>query len=78
QTIIGLRAGAAFLPMACLRTRDNRYKIIIYPPVEYPPGDTSEDCIYQVTLKCTKALEEIINSHKDQWSWIHNRWRTRP
>lgn len=78
QTIIGLRAGAAFLPMACLRTRDNRYKVIIYPPVEYAHGDTSDNCIYQVTLKCTKALEEIIDSHKDQWSWIHNRWRTKP
>ena len=78
QTIIGLKTESAFLPMACIRTADNHYKIIIKPPVEYIEGDTSEDQVYQVTLKCTKALEEIIHQYPDQWIWLHNRWRTKP
>ncbi|MBN1212371.1 MAG: lysophospholipid acyltransferase family protein [candidate division Zixibacteria bacterium] len=78
QTIIGLKTGAAFLPMFCLRTVDNRYKIIIKPPIDCIPRDTSEEQVYLVTLKCTKALEEIINLFPDQWIWLHNRWRTRP
>ena len=78
QTIIGLKTGAAFLPMACVRTADNNYKIIIKPPVEYIEGDISEDQVYQVTLKCTRALEEIIHQYPDQWIWLHNRWRTKP
>jgi len=77
QTIIGLRAGSAFIPAACLRLPNNRYKVILRPPVEISPsGDTERD-VYEVTLKCTMALEEIINEHRDQWIWLHNRWRTK-
>lgn len=78
QTLLGLKTGAAFLPMACLRKPDNGYKIVIRPPVEYKAEETSEEAVYDVTLKCTKALEEIIDQNKDQWIWLHNRWHTKP
>jgi KDO2-lipid IV(A) lauroyltransferase len=78
QSLLGLRAGAAFLPMACLRTDDNHYRIIIKPEVRLQPtGDLEEDA-YRMTRACTKVLEEIIMEHKSQWIWLHNRWRTRP
>lgn len=77
QTIIGLRAGSAFLPAVCLRLPNNRYKVVLRPAIEISPsGDTERD-VYEVTLKCTKALEEIIDEHRDQWIWLHNRWRTK-
>ncbi len=78
QSMIGLKAGSAFVPAACLRYSANKYRIIIKPPVVIDPSLSSEEAIYDVTLKCTKALEEIIRSAPDQWIWIHNRWRTRP
>jgi len=77
QTIIGLKTGAGFLPMACIRD-GKRYKIIIKPEVvPDPSGDFDKD-VYNITAACTKALEEIIDEHRDQWIWIHNRWLTRP
>ncbi|MEA1980670.1 MAG: lysophospholipid acyltransferase family protein [candidate division Zixibacteria bacterium] len=78
QSIIGLKTGAAFVPMACVRSGDNCYKIIIKPEVTIEQTDNFDDDVYNITLKCTQALEEIINDHKDQWIWIHNRWHTRP
>ncbi|MCK4574282.1 MAG: lysophospholipid acyltransferase family protein, partial [candidate division Zixibacteria bacterium] len=78
QTLIGLRAGAAFVPMACLRTAENKYRIVIKPPVETDPNLSSEQAVYDVTCRCTNALEEIIRSAPDQWIWLHNRWRSRP
>ncbi|UCC43770.1 MAG: hypothetical protein JSU65_11695 [Candidatus Zixiibacteriota bacterium] len=77
QTLLALRTGAALVPMACLRTGENRYHVIIKPPVEvHTTGDLDED-IYRVTLKCTRELEEIVDQHRDQWVWMHNRWRTK-
>ena len=76
QTVLGLRAGAAFLPIACLRTENNRYRVIIRPPVEVERSGDFEADVYNVTLKCTRALEKIIGDHRDQWIWLHNRWRT--
>jgi Kdo2-lipid IVA lauroyltransferase/acyltransferase len=78
QTILGLRTGAAFMPMACVRTGDNRYKVIFKPPIEYDASLPEDELVQSVTLKCAKALEEIIDTYRDQWIWLHNRWHTRP
>jgi len=77
QTILGLKTGSAFVPAACLRTADNRYKVVIKPEVIVEPSGDFETDVRNVTLQCTLALEEIIKDHKDQWIWQHNRWRTR-
>jgi KDO2-lipid IV(A) lauroyltransferase len=76
-TLLGLKTGAAFVPAVCLRTADNRYKVIAKPAIDYQPtGDTAAD-VYRVTFRCTRALEEIIRENLDQWPWQHNRWRTK-
>jgi KDO2-lipid IV(A) lauroyltransferase len=78
HALIALRTKAALVPVACLRTEDNGYKIVFKPEIEArPTGDEQRD-IYEVTLKCNQALEEIITEYKDQWIWLHNRWHTRP
>ncbi len=76
QSIIGLKIGAAFVPLACVRIDNNHYKIILKPEVTIKRTDNFDDDVYNITLKCTQALEEIINEYKDQWIWIHNRWHT--
>ena len=77
QSILGLRTGAGFLPMACVRVA-NSYKIIIKPEILVERSDNFEEDVYIVTAKCTRALEEIITEYKDQWIWLHDRWQTRP
>jgi len=78
QSLLGLRAGAAFLPTACLRTDDNHYRIVIKPEVHVQPSGNAEKDAYRITLECTKVLEEIIEENKSQWIWLHNRWHTQP
>ncbi len=78
QSLLGLRAGAAFLPIACVRTDDNRYHIIIKPEVRITPSGNTEKDAYDMTQACTKVLEEIIKANKSQWIWLHNRWHTSP
>ena len=78
QSLLGLRTGAAFLPVACLRTGDNRYRIVVKPEVCIRPSGNAEEDAYRMTLGCTKALEEIVRENKSQWIWLHNRWHTRP
>ena len=78
HSLIALRTKAALVPVACLRTEDNGYKIVFKPEIRVQPtGDEKRD-IYEVTLKCNQALEEIITEYKEQWIWLHNRWHTRP
>lgn len=78
QSTLGLRAGAAFMPAVCLRTEDNRYRIVFKPEVQVAPSGDVEKDAYRMTHECTKALESIIRGNKSQWIWLHNRWHTRP
>jgi len=75
---IGLRIGASFLPVACVRTPDDRYKLIIGQPLAASVTGDEEADLYNVTLLCNKALEGIISQHPDQWIWLHNRWNAQP
>jgi KDO2-lipid IV(A) lauroyltransferase len=77
QSILGLKTGAGFVPMACVR-KGRRYKVIVRPEITVERTNDFDKDVYNITKKCTEALEEIINEHKDQWIWIHNRWLTRP
>lgn len=76
QSVLGLRTGAAFVPIACVRTADNRYKIIVRPEISINPELPLEKAALELTSLCTKALEDIINTYPDQWIWLHNRWKT--
>ncbi|UCD17875.1 MAG: hypothetical protein JSV44_02925 [Candidatus Zixiibacteriota bacterium] len=77
QSILGLRSGAAFVPLACVRN-GSRYKIVIKPEIIIERSDDFEKDVYNITRKCTEALEDIIDDYKDQWIWVHNRWHNRP
>ena len=77
QTILGLKTGSAFLPLACVRIDDNHYHIIIRPIIDIPlSGDISIDAI-EITSACVRELESIINNYKSQWIWLHDRWHTK-
>lgn len=78
QSRMALMTGAGLVPMACLRGDNNRYRLVIKPEVTADPGLSKKEAAADLTLKCTKALEEIIRQDPRQWIWLHNRWRTRP
>jgi len=77
QSILAVKTGAALLPTACLRIDNNRYKVIVRPEIKIEPSGDSATDVRNATAACTRALEEIVREHLDQWPWQHNRWRTR-
>jgi KDO2-lipid IV(A) lauroyltransferase len=77
QSIIGLRSGAGFVPAACVRA-GKRYKIIFKPEIVVEKsGDFDQDA-YNITKKSSEVWENFVREYKDQWIWMHDRWRTRP
>lgn len=77
-TLIGLRAGAAFIPAACIRKPGNRYHVVIKEQVRVERTKDLEADARRLTAACVRELEKVIDAHKDQWIWPHNRWHTRP
>jgi Kdo2-lipid IVA lauroyltransferase/acyltransferase len=78
HALIGLKVGAAFVPGACVRIQNNRYRLIFRPAIEIPPSDSPEAATEKVTLLSSKALEGLIDEYRDQWIWLHNRWNSQP
>jgi KDO2-lipid IV(A) lauroyltransferase len=76
--LLGLRTGAAFVPICCVRQPRNRYLIEIKPAIQYNLELSGDDLIREVTCKCANALEDFVGAYPDQWIWLHNRWHTRP
>jgi len=78
QSIIALRLGSALIPMACVRTSGNRYKVIIRPEIPINNTGDARNDIYAITQSCSHALEQLIKQYPDQWIWMHNHWKSRP
>lgn len=74
---LALKSGAAVILGFIHREDDDRHRIIFNGPVELiRRGELAQD-IHDNTALFTKAIEENIRKHPDQWVWMHNRWQTR-
>jgi len=74
QTMLGLRSGAAFVPGFCVRLPENRYRAFFHPEITSPHPSDSEAAVVDITTRCSKALEGVVDIYRDQWIWLHRRW----
>lgn len=78
--VLAARTGAAVLPGCIWRDPDGRHHHMAGGPALTPApatGDSEAD-IRRWTQQYTRALEDLIRQHPEQWMWMHKRWRTRP
>lgn len=75
---LALETGAAVVPMATVRQKDNSYKFVIKPELKTICTGNMESDLLENTQQQTTALEQIIRENPTQWVWMHNRWNTTP
>lgn len=63
------------VPAAGYRTEDGRHVLEFLEPIPWQNYDTTQESIYQNTLRYNQALEKIILAHPEQWLWLHKRWK---
>ena len=68
---------APIVPTFIVRN-DNYYghKIIVKDPIYYEDTGDQKTDDYNVTLKMTQTIEEIIKEYPDNWLWFQHRWNT--
>jgi KDO2-lipid IV(A) lauroyltransferase len=76
---VALRTGAAVVPAFTLWDRQLRkYRIRFEPSLELVcTGDEEADAVSNTAL-FTHVIEKFISNYRDQWLWVHRRWKTRP
>lgn len=61
-----------FVPIFCYRVPNNKFRIVVHPPVLFnEDGDSGATN----TTVVNKIIEDAIRVHPEQWMWIHRRWR---
>jgi KDO2-lipid IV(A) lauroyltransferase len=75
---LSLRYGAPIVPMFTCRDDDHRHHIYFGEPLTVAPSGDPERDVRELTILCSKATEDFIREHPDQWVWFHRRWKTQP
>jgi lauroyl/myristoyl acyltransferase len=76
---LALAADVPLIPMAFLRKKEGQGFLVIHDEPIYPDRSRPKrEEVLRLTRAWSKALENMIHKHKDQWAWFHRRWRTTP
>ena len=76
--MLALRFKVPVISIFGYRDEQHRHHVVIGDPIEFEPtGDTEQDII-ELTAKMSKATEDFIREHPEQWPWFHKRWKTQP
>jgi KDO2-lipid IV(A) lauroyltransferase len=75
--LLARRTGVPVLPISSYR--DGRiHRIVIDEPMPHVNISDTDADILERTRIYTQWTEKVIRLHPDQWTWLHNRWKTRP
>ncbi len=76
--LLSLKYDAPVMPIMTYRDDHHRHHICIGEPITIEPsGDIDRD-ILELTARCSKATEDFIRAHPEQWVWFHKRWKSKP
>ncbi len=68
---------APILPVFIVRKKDGYgHQMIVKDPIYYENTGNQELDDYNVTLKMTQEVENIIREYPDNWLWFQHRWNT--
>jgi Kdo2-lipid IVA lauroyltransferase/acyltransferase len=74
---LALAADVPLIPIAFLR-KGKGFQVIHAEPIYPDKSRPRREEVLRLTRAWSKALENMIHEHKDQWAWFHRRWRTTP
>lgn len=69
------RTGALIVPSFLIRKDFTDHKLVFYPPRKVEKGLSLKEK-KQKLQSLNKLTEKVINENKEQWFWLHKRWKT--
>lgn len=74
--MLALKLGAILLPAMNERLPGPRFRMTVFPPLEFVATGDEERDIYALTCMINASVEEMVRRRPSQWLWIHRRWPT--
>jgi Kdo2-lipid IVA lauroyltransferase/acyltransferase len=75
---IAQKTGAAIVPAFLVWGADGQYELHMEKEVEVPDTGDKEKDIWETVRRYTGVIETYVKAYPDQWTWMHERWKTRP
>lgn len=75
--LMARRTGVPVLPIYIYREGD-MHRIVIDEPIIHGNIEDAETDIFERTRSYVRWTEKVIREHPEQWTWLHDRWKTRP
>jgi KDO2-lipid IV(A) lauroyltransferase len=71
---LGLRLGCVFLPARTERLDGARFRITVYPPILFEPGESRTEDERRLMTGFNAVIESWVRARPEQWLWLHRRW----
>jgi KDO2-lipid IV(A) lauroyltransferase len=68
---LALATGAPILPTFMVRVPGERFRYVVGDPIFVDPA---QDTVQTVMHRISRALEQVISQHSEQWFLFHNPW----
>ncbi len=75
--ILARRTGAPVIPVYTFR-EGGRHRVIVQGPIVTPDIEDRDLDVLKRTEAYSSWTEKVIREHPEQWTWLHDRWKTRP
>lgn len=75
--LLARRTGAPVLPAFTFR-EGMEHRVVFEKPFNQETTDDLEGDVLRWTGDYTAWTERVVRLHPEQWTWLHQRWRTRP
>jgi len=74
-----LKTRVPIIPLFCLRTGDDRFEIIVYPPIEpphLPDGVIADETAINYIQQYLAIIEDVIRKNPSQWLMFREFWQS--
>ena len=75
---LALKYHCPVLPVRVIRLHDNKFRVVVSPPLEINYSDESDTNVVTLIYRINSIVEKWVREYPGQWIWLHNRWSDRP
>lgn len=72
--VVAARNAAPLVVTACRRDERGAHRLHVLAVLE-PPFKATRAWVDDATRAASRALDEFVRAHPDQWLWLHRRWK---
>ena len=76
--VFAKKFNSPIIPAFILRQPDGHQKVFVGEVMRYEDTGDSDKDLYDLTVRMTKILENVIRENPTQWLWFQKRWNTPP